>query len=243
MYKVSQSFTANDLYGIGNNYNTESHMMKNIEWGAVAYLSHSRYGKYGNVNYSGENKQVYINNFRLGSTYPYKKLTGCSGGAPDELVNSSFCPYPYPGQTQEALGASTTGNIYGIYDMSGGSREYVMGQTVESELMPLGTFYNNSGLWDMIPELKYYDSYAYSTTLSTHERGRLGDATKEVVKTLGTSLGGWYGDVSSFPHLARVWFIRGGYSTSGNSAGVFNFNNANGNPGYDISFRVVLNVE
>ena len=32
-------------------------MMKNMEWGAVAYLSHSKYGKYGNSMYEGSNKK------------------------------------------------------------------------------------------------------------------------------------------------------------------------------------------
>ena len=36
-------------------------MMKNIEWGAVAYLSQSIYGKYGNISYTGANKEVYKN--------------------------------------------------------------------------------------------------------------------------------------------------------------------------------------
>ena len=47
-------------YGFsGSTYGT--HMMKNIEWGAVAYLSQSKYGKYGNTTYSGANKEIYQN--------------------------------------------------------------------------------------------------------------------------------------------------------------------------------------
>ena len=46
-------------YGFSSNVDT--HMMKNSEWGAVSYLSQSRYGKLGNTNFSGANKEIYQN--------------------------------------------------------------------------------------------------------------------------------------------------------------------------------------
>ena len=49
----------------GNRYGftdaIDTHMMKNSEWAVVAYLSQSKYGKLGNINYSGANKEVYQN--------------------------------------------------------------------------------------------------------------------------------------------------------------------------------------
>ena len=36
---------------------------KNMEWGAVAYLSQSKYGKYGNTLYSGNYRRIYKNNY------------------------------------------------------------------------------------------------------------------------------------------------------------------------------------
>ena len=49
----------------GNRYgfssNVDTHMMKNSEWAVVAYLSQSRYGKLGNENFKGANKEVYQN--------------------------------------------------------------------------------------------------------------------------------------------------------------------------------------
>jgi hypothetical protein len=47
-------------HGIGST--VETHMSKNDEWGAVAYLSQSTYGKYGNTSYTGANKEIYVNN-------------------------------------------------------------------------------------------------------------------------------------------------------------------------------------
>ena len=68
-------------------------MMKNDEWGAVAYLSKSRYGKGAEVDRNGN------------SSY----YTG--GGSGNAYVNN--------------VGQSTTGTVYGAYDMSGGAWEYV----------------------------------------------------------------------------------------------------------------------
>ncbi len=79
-------------YGFnGNNYDT--HMIKNTEWGAMAYLSQSKYGKYGNKNYTGVNKEIYIND--------YSGLqTGCSKGAPGSGTSgnsnkSDTCEHQY----------------------------------------------------------------------------------------------------------------------------------------------------
>ena len=43
-------------YGFNGNYDT--HIIKNTEWGAMAYLSQSKYGKYGNIKYSGVSKHA-----------------------------------------------------------------------------------------------------------------------------------------------------------------------------------------
>ena len=84
------------LFGFSN---IDIHMMKNSEWGAVAYLSQSKYGKYGNKDYEGYQKEVYINN----SVYDY---TGRSGGNPggstpvnetyvDQSLTDNYSKYGY----------------------------------------------------------------------------------------------------------------------------------------------------
>ncbi|MEG2448083.1 MAG: hypothetical protein RSB45_03385, partial [Bacilli bacterium] len=71
----------------------------------------SKYGKYGNPNYTGANKELYQNN---NSNF----VTGCSAGAPTTgEVNGCTNTYNVEGA---GTGASTAGTIYGIYDMSGG---------------------------------------------------------------------------------------------------------------------------
>ena len=46
-----------ETYGFVNDDSYDIHMSKNSEWGTVAYLSQSKYGKYGNSNYTGVDKK------------------------------------------------------------------------------------------------------------------------------------------------------------------------------------------
>ena len=139
------------------------------------------------------------------------------------------------------IGASTTGTIYGIYDMSGGAYEYVMGNMVDET----GAFYPGDSGFTTAPESKYYDSYAYSTSSSADSRGYLGDATKETDywNDDSRSLAYFY-ESSSNPenNQAYPWFRRGGYYSSTSSAGIFAFYYATG-ASSNISFRIVLSAE
>ena len=93
-----------------------------MEWGAIAYFTHSNYGKPGNNDFKV--KRVYINN-AMGSDNWDNQLTGCSSGTVS-TGGSANCRYQYDVSTY-GTGASSTGNIYGIYDLVGGSWECVMG--------------------------------------------------------------------------------------------------------------------
>ena len=135
--------------------------------------------------------------------------------------------------------ASTTGNVYGVYDMSGGTTKYVMGNMVNSS----GQFYSLNAGFDVTPQSKYYDSYSYNASSpATYARGRLGDATVEMAPT-GIS-GNWYSDYAFFPtgEIPTPWFTRGGESIDGIYAGIFNFNVANGEGYFGITSRTVLTV-
>ena len=205
---VSSFFTAiqnvKTTYGINN---ADSHMLKNMEWGAVAYLKQSKYG--------------------LGTT--------------DIAVNDNTSYYTGGGQSdayKTNVAQSTTGNIYGVYDMSGGAWEYVMGNVNNSS----NAFYSSNAGFTTAPDAKYYDSYKYdSSSNTTHARGKLGDATKETLATFGNTSGGWYSDYASFPYSSSPWFFRGGYYSTGTGAGVFRFsNNGVSGGGSDGSARAVL---
>ena len=134
--------------------------------------------------------------------------------------------------------ASTTGNIYGIYDMSGGSYEYVMGNMVDSS----GAFYSSRADFSSAPNAKYYDKYTYNTDYGDHGRGKLGDATKETLAYFGSTNGGWYNDYSYFVSRLNSWFTRGGryFDGSDAGAGIFSFKVNFGNGNEECGARAVL---
>ena len=222
----------------GNKYGfattDETHMIKNIEWGAVAYLSHSKYGI---------NKEVALNSFS-------NMRTGCGPQSSGSTSSGSTC-----NSYTTILGqsASTTGNVYGVYDMSGGAREYMMGNMVYSngqQMSGYSTSSNNNSAFTGIlddgtaftgtyafPSKRYYDKYSRGSN-TEYTRGKLGDATKEMAPT-GTS-GNWYSDNASFMYSNVPWVMRGGYYGVGASAGAFCFSHYTGAALNDRSARAVI---
>ena len=223
----------------GNQYGfsttDETHMMKNMEWGAVTYLSHSKYGI---------NKEIAINS---ANTY----TTGCGPQSEGSTSSGARCN----GYTT-ILGqsASTTGNVSGVYDMSGGANEYMMGNMVYSNGQPMSGYLTNnynSGFTGILydggtsftgtyefPSKRYYDKYSYGTSTTEYTRGKLGDATIEMAPT-GT-FGNWYRDYAYFPLGSYPWFLRGGSYGDGASAGAFSFAYNNGDANTYYSARAVF---
>lgn len=226
-FTTAQRFNITTTYGLTST--NDSHMMKNIEWGAIAYLSQSRYGKDGNSTYTGAiglEKEIYINNINTDlASGSGPTITGCAGDAvASAAVRSATCPATNQYQTVRGVKASTTGNIYGVYDMSGGSWETT-----------LGVIYDVAAL--VVDEdilAKYIDSYDNGLTYndqSAYNRRLLGDATGEIRS--------WNGDYSYFICLVSPLFRRGGYYNNGANAGIFGFYNLTTSSGSSYSFRVV----
>ena len=194
------------------NYNKtlNSHMMKNDEWGAVAYLSKSKYGK--------QTEEVTINS---NSSY----YTG--GGSGNTYVNNGA--------------QSTTGNVYGVYDMSGGAWEYVAGyvNNGNGNLTSYGSSLVNG---DAKTKNVYTKASTDNNTNNYNQNAsKYGDAVYETSANGNTSNGSWYGDYSTFPDASAPFFIRGGDCDDGSYAGVFAFNSSGGGDYYSyISFRPVL---
>jgi hypothetical protein len=241
------SYSSN--YGI-NQEEIDTHMMKNMEWGAVAYLSSSVYGRYTNSSTCiTSGCEIWINNVNTGygdgtivDGMPQygPSITGCSGASVSASIANSMsaCATTYS-WTGNGVNASTTGNQYGIYDMSGGVQEYVMGNMVDSS----GNFYSSSANLTQ-PNNKYYDSYIYSaSSYLDHSRGKLGDATKETLKTFGAVKGGWNNDDAEMVSSTGSWQMRGRSYTRNSSAGIFGFSRGAGDAYSASTFRSVLTAQ
>lgn len=185
----------------------DTHMMKNTEWGVCALLSHSVYGKNGQV---WNNPYADATN-RSGPSDPYITKTGMASssdnGADAWATNTNGTAAIPCDPYNEGNGpqASTTGTVYGVYDMAGGACEYVAGCLAGYETDKFG-----------INVSKYINSYTNTTNSSSNYSGALpGDATKETA--------GWYNDYAYFVNSNNPVFHRGGYYKGGAVAGVFDF--------------------
>ena len=110
--------------------------------------------------------------------------------------------------TGKGVGASTTGTIYGVYDMSGGAWEYVMANYNDMA--------GNSGFSDPLTlDSKYYNKYT-SNNVSTACNG------SECISHGLSETRGWYSDAQTMVSEEYPWLLRGGYYDTG-GAGVFYF--------------------
>ena len=160
----------------------DTHMSKNNEWGTVAYLTHSIYGRCNNstncVNVSRSSNEVY--------------------------------------NTTSGKDTSTTGTIYGVYNMNDGKKEYVMGVLADTNGNPTST--ESSGFTGMLsdgttytgvpfPDSKYYNLYQDNYYEESAQIGSkyIGHALKETDS--------WYGERIGFMHDAPLsnmypWVLR-----------------------------------
>jgi type IV pilus assembly protein PilA len=209
-----------DVYG-WNASEIDTHMMKNTEWGAVAYLSKSIYGM--------NEQEIWIN---PNSDY----ITGCAGNSAAE-AGSTICNEYH---TVNGVKTSTTGSVYGVYDMVGGASERMFANYENNEAM--------SGIDPSTVLDKYIDRYGgdnrgyndsvygdavYETSLGATYNGSSWE---------GNTTGGWYGDTSRMPFSTGAWFFRGGRYSSGTSAGVFAYYISDGGSISGNTFRPVLLV-
>ncbi len=203
----------------------DPHQMKNDEWGAVAYLSKSMYGK--------QNEEVYINN---SSNY----ITGIAGDTAG-AASSSSTANTY--NTEAGQKASTNGNITGIYDMSGGAFEYTAAYVANNH--DHLTTYGESL---MKGEARYKNVYTSSGDMeqgnysaSTPANGHYGDAVYETSSECSGQYG-WYADSSHFPYSSHPFFERGADYTNVTNAGMFRFWYESGDAYGGFGFRVVVPI-
>ena len=223
-------FASRSMEQTGNSFGfvsteVDTHMSKNNEWGAVAYLTQSIYGR---CTSSTTCTEIGINNNNnLITGY------GAPAGSNTTITNGAY-------NTTLGKDASTTGTIYGIYDMAGGSEEYVMGVLADSNGKPRSGWISegNSGFTGTLddgttytgiafPDSKYYNLYK-GTSYTGHAL---------------TETQGWYSDAARFVNTSSVWFSRGGDFHGSAYAGVFRIGSLNGSSSNTHSSRFVITNE
>ena len=181
------------------NYNrtNESHLIKNSEWGAVAFLTHSRYGRDGQEVKINDNSNYYTGG---GSGKAYKSNTDQSS------TQNITGVYDLNGGANE--GVATFNKEH--------SGEYF---TKSEYLDSNGKHFAKTGE----PSTKYATAYSnntgtYGNDFSVGTVSIRGDTIQEVYVSNYT---GWFGDCSNFVILNSPIFNRGGDFHDDSIAGIF----------------------
>lgn len=213
---------ASSFYGL-NSSKTDSHLMKNSEWGAVAYLTQSSCGR--------NKDEVTINSKNLGNDSKFiYAVTG------------------YAESTANGVGATSTNNMSGVFDLNGCVWEGTAGYIENPNGASNRTTYGGGLVAET--NLKYKTIYPYTTSDTFTENynefkkistTRFGDGILET-STTGEGSTSWHGDYSYFPGAIEPFFLHGGAYCYDGFASAFAFSCSTGIPYHTIGFRAVLVV-
>ena len=238
-----------DFYGL--NQNTNSHILKNSEWGAVTYLAQSQYGRNGT--------EISINNYY--TTFmeePYREnVTGVYAEGSEYWMNDNLGDesawYTSIGQD-----GSSTGNKTGVYDLNGCAGErtacYISNGSYALELNKgesnwVTTTANENGY--LTNSTKYYTVYPYDANNDT-EIGNwnkynslksstygYGDAILET-STVGDDGSAWFEANAIYFKENFAFMERGGGAGGGFASGLFAYEQGPGSGNSGVGFRVIL---
>ncbi len=231
-YALSQDLNSeNNPYGLINN--SYPHLMKKSEWGCVAYLAHSKYGRNG-IQVSNNKRSLNNNPSTIFA------VTGC-GASDNTYFNDRI------GQA-----SSTTGNIYGIFDMHGTTWEMVAGYLeCDSSLLiknaKLMVDIDNDSIVDK-KSTKYVSMYKRGENVGDSQSNYLANKDRKGEAMFETSSSGngnnsWFGDYSRFLLSSNPFFKNGGYFDTyqyDSGGGLFSYAYESANAGTHNGFRCVL---
>ena len=228
-----------NIYGLS--LDTDSHLMKNSEWGACTYLARdSKYG-IGNKEIAVNNKN--LNNGGVSTTKEQgNKLASVYAVTGYNANNNEWNDY-----LGNNLSSSTTGNIYGIYDMSGGLWErnasYINNGNQYLEK------YGASVVIGKDKSTKYATVYPYSDVgADGNEKAATnyklndkiyGDSISET-SSEGKGNSSWYGSYSYYPEGVSAFFSYGGHCCDGSNAGLSAFYSFYGDAYWRHGYRCIL---
>lgn len=216
-FGIKSMQSSSNTFGFTNN--ADVHMIKNSEWGAVAYLSQSIYGRCTDDTTCPD---IGINN-------GMETGLGATAGSDNSAENGTY-------ETAYGQEASTTSNIYGVYDMSGGNFEFVMAKSTTQSYAGgfSGTSLTNFNAINT--NNKYIDSFEYDNSITctdalTGFNMCFGQAYQDETNM-------WYADEAMFGNDS--WMSRGGFYMQGASAGIFSYRGTMPEDGTTTSRMVVV---
>lgn len=262
--------------------------MKSSEWGAVSYLSISKYGYSGGTASTVAEK--YKNNLSIiayadytsspvsnpnNSSWKITAITGysaTSGKASQNVMSytdaSSFTDsvsgtngtsytwnYVSSGSdTGEGTKSSTTGNIYGVYDMGGCLADYTasyVNATGDTNLTTYGGRFANGTSTYLATAYPYQTdtTITYSTDYKDFSSAYpgfskiFGDAIWETSSGTGSEEAWFKQALEEDSSASEVFFLRGGYWSSMTQVGLCGLIDVNGSAHYASGFHSALVVE
>jgi hypothetical protein len=231
---------------------TQTMQMKNDQWGAAAYLATSVYGVGDTACKNifcteNKDKKVYNNAYfnggaggnvtdsassPLSPSKSFRYQTGCGPvGSYVEGYTSVNCSAYH---TEVGQQASTTGNVYGVYDLAGGAWEYVMGNYNDTQnvghmaVMPAEEYVNVyrttdvpsfgvKPVWSVSSNNVYYlfDACSFATC------GGQANYETNAYQSVNYDYHAWNADFSVFVDGSYPWVIRSGAADNNEGCGLF----------------------
>ena len=181
-YNIAKTLSeSGNTYGF--NRATDSHLMKNSEWGAIAYLSKSQYGlgitdiTVNNISLNSGGAARSSNAGKTGVESVYG-VTGCTTNSAtsetkitsieniNRTIGNTASDGVYTWNQLTGTSASCTGTIYGIYDLSGGLWERTTGYVAngKSQLKDYGASIAYEGDTLRTMSTKYTTVYPHNSS-------------------------------------------------------------------------------
>ena len=217
---INAQYKAGKNGTFGENKNLNSHMAKNSEWGATAYLAHSKYGT------NGQKVERQSSGYTTGGSSTKSEIYGTNKKQ------------------------STTHNAYGVYDMNGGAWERTANYVDYGDSASNLSTYGGTESGDLYgTEEERNISTAYKTVYQASgtnqpesynlAQSKKGDAVYETSNNHANNTGSWFDAYATFPDTGEPFFVRSG-DCYNSGEGTFCFNHTNGDANGLNGFRMVL---
>ena len=278
-YNIAKAMNENgNIYGFTTS-SSDTHLMKNSEWGMISYLSYSQYGTNGqkiainnaNLNSGGQQRTETKGKNGVDSAYG---ITGMTQGLTDgketvvkiEEIKTLSGNTPtttgsmYAWNQKGGITASSTRNMTGVYDLSGGLFEriaaYVPNESLNLKLYGESIAYSEETLKTV--STKYTTVYPYDSSVDNDTKEEnvenidiassgnylkntsiYGDGVRET-STSGIGSTSWENNISYYVGLFNPFVFRGGPYSESIYAGRFSSDRDDGFSGYNVGFRAIV---